>query len=145
MTEFRRVTEEFWASPQIEPTDVEEARQRGFALIVNNRPDDESPGQPRDEEIAAAVAAAGLAYRAIPVTPGGFDRGHVDAMTKALQEAGGPVLAFCRSGTRSTLLWALAEAGRGRSVEAIAADAAGAGYDIAPVRALMERLAPGRD
>jgi uncharacterized protein (TIGR01244 family) len=81
--------------------------------IVNNRPDDEEPGQPSAAEMASAAEAAGLSYRHIPVA-GGFSPEQVDAMAAALAEAGGPVLAFCKSGTRSTFLWALAEAQRGQ-------------------------------
>ena len=62
-------------------------------------------------------------------------------MTEALAEAQGPVLAYCRSGTRSTLLWSLAQAQNGRDPDAIAADAAGAGYDVAPIRPLLKALA----
>jgi uncharacterized protein (TIGR01244 family) len=65
-------------------------------------------------------------------------------MAAAIEEARGPVLAYCRSGTRSTLLWALAQAARGEDPDRVAADAAGAGYDVAPVRALIDRLAARR-
>lgn len=138
--EIRRLTEHFSASPQIAPADVPELKTRGFALVINNRPDGEEPGQPTAGEIEAAARAAGLAYRAIPVA-GGFAQPQVEAMAEALAEAGGPILAFCRSGTRSTLLWALAEASRGGDPEEIAAAAASAGYDIAPVRGAVEQLA----
>jgi len=141
MSEFVRVTDGFWASPQIEPADVEEARRRGFALIVNNRPDGESPGQPQGDSIERIAEAAGLGYRAIPVVPGSFEDSQIEAMAEALAHAHGPVLAFCRSGTRSTLLWALAQARQGRSPSAIAAEAASAGYDVAPVRTLLDRIA----
>jgi uncharacterized protein (TIGR01244 family) len=78
------------------------------------------------------------------VTHAGFSEGQVKAMSEALAQAGGPVLAYCRSGTRSTLLWALAEASRGADPDAIAAQAAQAGYDIGPVRALVDMLAAGK-
>ena len=114
-------------------------RERGFALVINNRPDGEEAGQPTCAEVAAAAGAAGIAYRAIPVT-GGFSRGQLDDMARALAEAPGPVLAFCRSGTRSILLWALAQASRGTDPDGIAAAVAAAGYDIAPIRAEIQRL-----
>ena len=141
MTEFRQVTQDFWASPQIGLADVEDAGRRGFALIINNRPEGESPDQPEGDSIERAAAAAGLDYRAIPVTPGAFGEAEVEAMADALGAARGPVLAYCRSGTRSTLLWALAQATRGRSPDSIAADAARAGYDVGPIRPLIDRLA----
>ena len=71
--------------------------------------------------------------------PGGFTPTQIDAMATALAEAGGPVLAFCRSGTRSTLLWALARGRDGGDPAALAATAAAAGYDLSPIRSLIGR------
>ena len=141
MSDFRRVTGTFWASPQISLDDVGEAKARGFAAIVNNRPAGEAEDQVAGSEVEAAARAAGLDYRAIPVTHAGFSEEQVGAMTAALDAAAGPVLAYCRSGTRSTLLWSLAEAARGQDPEAIAAQAAGAGYDVASIRPLIDMLA----
>ena len=138
--EIRRVTDSFSVAPQIVPGDLATLKERGFALVINNRPDGEEPGQPAGAEIAAAAQAAGLAYRAIPVA-GGFSPEQVQVMAGALENADGPVFAFCRSGTRSTLLWSLAQASKGGDPEEIAAAAASAGYDIAPVRAAVEQLA----
>jgi uncharacterized protein (TIGR01244 family) len=115
----------------------------GVALIVNNRPDDEEPGQLTGAEIEAAARGAGLGYVAIPVTHAGFSMPQVQAMADALAGAEGPVLAYCRSGTRSTLLWALSEAMRGADPEDLARAAAQAGYDLKPVRAAMDALAAG--
>ncbi len=144
MSDFRQVTPTFWASPQIRLDDVREAHARGFALIVNNRPEGESEDQVPGPTIAAAAAELGLDYREIPVTHAGFSEEQIGAMAAALREAGGPVLAYCRSGTRSTLLWALAQAAEGREPETIAAEAAVAGYDVAPIRPLLDTLAARR-
>lgn len=141
MSDFRRVTPSFWASPQIGLDDVREAQARGFAMIVNNRPEGEAADQVPGDVIAAAAREAGLSYHAIPVSPAGFDEEQVRTMVAALEEAAGPVLAYCRSGTRSTLLWSLAQASMGRDPEVIAAEAAGAGYDVAPIRPLLDRMA----
>lgn len=138
---FRQLTESVFASPQIDLAQVAEAAASGFALIVNNRPEDESDDQTPGPEIEAATRAAGMDYVAIPVTHAGFSEGQVTAMAKALAEARGPVLAYCRSGTRSTLLWALAEASRGASPDNLAATAARAGYDLSPIRPLLDMLA----
>ncbi len=108
-------------------------------MVINNRPEGEQPGQPSGAAIEAAARAAGIAYRAIPVTPGGFTAAQIDAMAAALAEAGGPVLAFCRSGMRSTSLWALARGRGGDDPEALSAVAGAAGYDLAPIRALIGR------
>lgn len=140
MSDFRKVTDSFWASPQIGLSDVAEARMLGFALIINNRPEGESEDQVPGNEIAEAARAAGMDYCAIPVTHAGFDEGQVDAMVAAIDGARGPVLAYCRSGTRSTLLWSLAEAARGAAPAEIAASAAGAGYDVGPIRPLIDTL-----
>lgn len=138
---FRQLTEAVYASPQIAAADVAEARALGVALIVNNRPEDESPDQTPGATIEAAARAAGIDYVAIPVTHAGFSEPQVMAMRAALDRAGdAPVLAYCRSGTRSTLLWALAEASAGADPEALAQCAAQAGYDVAPVAQLLEML-----
>ncbi len=139
---FRKLTETVYASPQIALAQVAEAASQGFALVINNRPDDEEPGQIPGSEIAAAALAAGLGYVAIPVTHAGFSDSQVTAMTAALAGAGvGKVVAYCRSGTRSTLLWSLAEASRGVSPDALQKSAVAAGYDLSPVRALLDMLA----
>ena len=141
---FRQITDQVFASPQIGLAEVAEAKAQGIALIINNRPEDESDDQTNGAQIEAASRAAGIDYVAIPVTHSGFSEWQVKAMADALAEAKGPVLAYCRSGTRSTLLWALAEASRGTSPDAIAASAASAGYDISPVRPLVDMLAAGQ-
>ena len=140
MLDLRQVNGGFGVAPQIAPDDLAAVKNRGYAMVISNRPDGEEAGQPTAAEIAHAAAAAGLAFRHIPVA-GGFSRDQVGAMAAALAEAPGPVFAFCRSGTRSTLLWALAQASTGADPDEIAAAAAAAGYDIAPVRAAVERLA----
>lgn len=138
---FRKLVEGVYASPQIGLSDVELARAMGVRLIVNNRPEMESPDQVPGAEIEAAARAAGIAYVAIPVTHAGFSEPQVRAMATALEGATGPILAYCRSGTRSTLLWALAEASTGAAPDDLAAAAAQAGYDLSPIRPLVDMLA----
>ncbi len=142
---FRQLTDRIFASPQIGLAEVAQAAAQGIGLIVNNRPEGESDDQVPGTEIEAAARAAGLGYVAIPVTHAGFSEPQVKAMVAALASTDRPVLAYCRSGTRSTLLWALAEASRGESPQALAEAAARAGYDVGPVRALMDMLAGGRE
>ncbi|MBP6362891.1 MAG: TIGR01244 family phosphatase [Novosphingobium sp.] len=141
---FRRLNDRVLASPQISLADVANAASQGVVMIVNNRPDGESDDQVPGSEIEAAAKAAGMGYVAIPVTHAGWSEGQVRAMANVLAEAKGPVLAYCRSGTRSTLLWALAEASTGASPHALTAAAAQAGYDLEPIRALMDMLSAGR-
>jgi len=133
MSDFRQLSDTVWASPQITLEDVAEAAARGFALIVNNRPEGEAEDQTPGDVIEAAAHEAGLGYLAIPITHSGFSEAQVERMAEALEATGGPVLAYCRSGTRSTLLWALARAKAGAEPSEIAASAAAAGYDISPL------------
>ena len=128
-------------SPQISVEEVAEAQANGIRTIVNNRPDGEQPGQPTAAEIGAAAKAAGLGYVHIPVDHSGFSIEQVEAMTAALAGAG-PVLAFCRSGTRSTFLWSLARGAAGDEPAEIAAKAANAGYDVSPLMGMIESLRP---
>ncbi|WP_395392263.1 TIGR01244 family sulfur transferase [Novosphingobium sp. BL-8A] len=140
---FRQVSESVFASPQIGIEAVAEAKALGIVRIINNRPEGESDDQIPGDAIEAAAREAGIDYVAIPVTHAGFSQAQVDAMTQALDTADGPVLAYCRSGTRSTLLWALARAKAGDSPAVIASKAAAAGYDVTPVRQLIEMLSAG--
>lgn len=102
-------------------------------MIVNNRPDGEEPGQPAAAEIEAAARAANLGYRHIPVAAGGLSSDLVQAMAEAMDEADGTVFAFCRSGTRSTYLWALARSRQGAGGDELIERAAAAGYDLSPL------------
>lgn len=140
--DIRRITDSFSVSPQIESSDCAILRERGFALVINNRPDGEELDQPAGADIETAALAAGMAYRAISVV-GGFGGPQIEAMWDAIEAATGPVFAYCRTGTRSTLLWSLAQASKGGDPDTIADAAAGAGYDIAPVRAAVDHLANG--
>ena len=130
----KRLDETTWVAGQILPEDVPALASQGVRTIVNNRPDGEEPGQPGADEIEAAARAAGLGYRHIPVA-GGFSRAQVEAMAGALEA--GPVLAFCKSGTRSTFVWALARASRGAEAAELVEAAAGAGYDLRPILAYL--------
>lgn len=120
-----------FVSGQITAADVAALAAAGVRLIVNNRPDGEEPGQPTAAEIAAAAEAADIAYRHIPVA--GLDAAQIPQMAGALAGAGGDTLAFCRSGTRSTYLWALARATQGADRDMLIGKAAEAGYDLTPI------------
>ncbi|MCE2828485.1 MAG: TIGR01244 family phosphatase [Sphingomonadales bacterium] len=137
---FRKITDGIYASPQITADQIAEATALGIKLIVNNRPEGEGDDQTPGEEIEAAARAAGMDYVAIPVTHSGFSEPQVKAMADALDTTQGGVLAYCRSGTRSTLLWALAEASLGGDPDALTNMAAKAGYDVSPIRPLMDML-----
>ena len=144
MSEFYKLTDGVYASPQIGVGDIDHAAALGVAMVINNRPEGEEDDQTPGAEIEAAARAAGMDYVAIPITMPALSDVHVSAMRESLDRASGPVLAYCRSGTRSTLLWSLAEAMAGADPEEIAQAAAQAGYDVSPVRAAMEAYARGR-
>ena len=140
MLNLRPIDATISVAPQIDPDDVAAIKAAGFTAIVNNRPDDEQDGQPAGEAVRAAAEAAGLAYTAIPITHAGFSLPQVTAMVEILEGAGGPVLAFCRSGTRSCNLWALAQARMGEHPAVLIEKAAEAGYDLSGLRPLLDQL-----
>jgi uncharacterized protein (TIGR01244 family) len=131
----RRLEDGYFVAGQIAPGDMADLAAQGIRMIVNNRPDGEAPGQPSGEEIAAAAQAAGIAYRAIPVRQ--LDPGAVEQTGRALDEADGPVLAFCAAGTRSTFMWALARSARGADADDLVQRALGAGVDLSPIRRFL--------
>ncbi len=137
---FTPLTDSLFVSPQISEDDVAAAHALGVTLIINNRPEGESDDQISGFEIEAAARAVGMDYVAIPITHSGFSQPQVEAMEAALDNATGAALAYCRSGTRSTLLWALVESKAGADAEDLTAIAAAAGYDVSPVRPLMDML-----
>jgi uncharacterized protein (TIGR01244 family) len=132
----RALDERTLVAGQIEAADIPAIAAAGVTAIVNNRPDDEEAGQPRSAEIAEAAEAAGLGYRHIPIA-GGFNLDDVLAMADALDSAEGKILAFCKSGTRSTFLWALARSERGAPADELVARAAEAGFDLTPIAAYL--------
>lgn len=139
---FRKINDNISVSPQITLEDVAAAKAEGVSLIINNRPDGEDPTAPQSADIEAAAREAGMKYIAIPITHSGFSGPQVDAMIAALAD-GDKALAYCRSGTRSTLLWSLAQAKQGVEADEIARLAGNAGYDITPVRAMVDALSAG--
>jgi uncharacterized protein (TIGR01244 family) len=122
---------------QILPEQMQGLKASGVAMIVNNRPDGEEPGQPLSIEVETAARAAGLDYRHIPVR--GLSEQQIEAMEEALDAAQGPVLAFCKSGTRSIFLWALARSRKGDEAEELMRKAVAAGYDLTPIYRHLQR------
>ncbi|KKB07742.1 TIGR01244 family sulfur transferase [Devosia chinhatensis] len=127
--DLKRINDHVSVSGQIQPEDVATLKLLGFTTIVNNRPDGEAPDQPGGAEIEAAALAAGLAYHAIPLGRDGVNPDMVARTKAVLEGSDGKVFCYCRSGTRSTTLWALSQAGE-EPAEAIIAQAAEAGYDM---------------
>ena len=128
----KRLSDTVMVAGQIAPEEVGPLAEAGLKLIVNNRPDGEEPGQPPSAAIEAAAEAAGVAYAHIPIAAG-FSEDKVEALRDLLADAPGQVLLFCRSGTRSACLWALARARDGVDADEIVGRAARAGYDVRPL------------
>ncbi len=132
MSDFRRVTDSLSVSPQVTEADMARAAAEGFVLVINNRPDGEDPSQPSSATIEAAARAAGLDYLHIPVR-GGPTPDQVEAVRAATEAADGPVLAFCRSGTRSIVTWSIGQALAGEDRATLVNQGLEAGYDLSGV------------
>lgn len=128
--QIRQLTAQISVAPQITLADLAGIAAAGFRSVINNRPDGEADDQPDSAVLAEIAARQGLAYRYIPVTPGQYASATIEAMARALETLPGPVLAFCRTGTRSTSLWAL-QAARHTDADTLMRIAAAAGYDLA--------------
>ena len=142
MPSYSKIDEDFYAAGQIAPEDVPEIAALGITTIVNNRPDGEGgPEQPTSAAVRAAAEAAGLAYHYVPMTPQTLDPELLERFRAALAASAGPVLAHCKSGTRSAALWALAETcHQGSDVEATLAKARIAGYELGGMRPMIEQF-----
>jgi len=135
----RPLTPRYAVSPQISPGDLDAIKAAGFAAVICNRPDGEVPPELRAEAIGTAAAAAGLGFIENPVTHAGLDEANVRAQAEAIAEAQGPVLAYCASGTRSTVVWMLGAAPTTAPDELLAA-AHGQGYDLEMLRPQLEAI-----
>lgn len=133
----RQLDDKTLVNGQIAPEDVPALKDIGVTLIVNNRPDGEDIGQPESEDIEAAARAAGIDYRHVPIARG-MGPSDIEAMREAMHAAGeGKLFAFCRSGNRSTLAWAVARSEDGASREELERCANQAGFDLGPVAHLL--------
>ena len=108
--DIRPLDEALSASPQIAPEDLPAIAAQGFRSVISNRPDGEEPGQPSAEALRQAAEAAGLAFAHVPVVGGAISDQDVADFREALADLPQPVFGFCRTGTRTTSLWALANA-----------------------------------
>ncbi|EHK52517.1 TIGR01244 family sulfur transferase [Allomesorhizobium alhagi] len=110
----KKISDRLYVGPQLTAHDISRAKSQGFAAIMNNRPDGEEPGQPSAAENRSVAEGELLAYTHIPVTAGEISEGQVRAFQQALSRAAGPVLAHCKTGTRSAVLHAIGEVLDGR-------------------------------
>ena len=125
------------ALPQPLPADIGELANRGYRSIIGNRPEGEAPDQPTWKEVKAAALARGMEAVHIPVVASQIDEADIRAFREALENLPKPIAAFCRTGTRSTLLWALANEAS-LTVDERVRIAAKEGYDLEPFRGLVE-------
>ncbi|MBY5973805.1 TIGR01244 family phosphatase [Ferrimonas balearica] len=137
--DIRKIDDGLSVSPQIQPDELAAAKAAGFKSVICNRPDGEAADQPSQEEMARAAAEQGMEFRYLPVTPGVVTEETATAFRAALTELPGPTLAYCRSGTRSSTLWALGQATE-RPVSEILGMAKAAGYDL---NGVARRIANG--
>ena len=133
----RQLNDKTLVSGQIAPEEVAALKDLGVTLIVNNRPDGEDVGQPESDHIEAAARAAGIDYRHVPIARG-LGPSDIEAMREAMHSTGeGKMFAFCRSGNRSTLAWAVAKSEDGVPREELNRMANEAGFDLGPVAHLL--------
>ena len=133
----RQLDDKTMVAGQIAPEDLAGLKEQGVTLVVNNRPDNEDDGQPLSVDLEAAARAVGLEYRHIPIRYG-MGPSDVESMREALHATGdGKLLAFCRSGNRSTLAWAVARAEDGAEPEELHRCAEAAGFNLGPVAHLL--------
>ena len=133
----RQLDDQVMVSGQVAPHEVAGLAAQGVTVLVNNRPDGEEPGQPLAGEIEEAAAAAGIAYRFVPIMRG-IGPADIESMQEALRQTeGGKLLAFCRSGTRSALVCSLAKREEGASAEEVRRSLTDAGFDPGPIAHLL--------
>ncbi len=141
--DIRHITDGYAVSPQIDAADVPDIAAQGFAAIICNRPDTEVGPDQSSETIRAAAEAAGIRFVFNPVVNGAMGPSEVEDQAQALATTEGPVLAYCRSGTRSCFAWAFGAAGA-MPVPEIVAACGKAGYDLGPATPQLEAITASR-
>jgi uncharacterized protein (TIGR01244 family) len=138
--DIRALTPEYAVSPQIEPADLPAIKAAGYVTIIDNRPDGEIPPHLHTPHIKAAAEALGLAFVVNPVIGGQLTMENVTAQAAAIAASPGPVFAYCASGNRCSIVWALANAGK-RPVDELVGLPARFGYQLEHLRPQIEALA----
>ncbi|MBQ2260125.1 MAG: TIGR01244 family phosphatase [Loktanella sp.] len=138
--DIRHITPDYAVSPQISAEDIPAIAEAGFTTIICNRPDAEVPPSHQAAAIEAAAKAAGISFTVNPVTHQTLNMDMVTAQMAAAENSSGPVLAYCASGTRSSIVWSLGQAGQ-MLTDAIIEATAKAGYDLAGMRGQLDGLA----
>lgn len=140
--DIRKISEQLSVAPQIQAEELAAVKALGFVSVINNRPDQEETNQPSAKDVQAQAEAVGLSYKHQPVISGNITDEDIVEFKALLSAQETPVLAFCRTGTRCTMLWALASA-RPDNVDELIETAAAAGYNISGLKPRMLSLAEG--
>ena len=138
--DIRAITPDYAVSPQIEPGDLPAIKAAGYTTVINNRPDPEIPAHLQDSAMRAAAEALGLTFVTNPVISGGLTMDNVEAQREAVAAASGPVLAYCASGNRCSIVWALMKAGSQPAEDLIAVPAR-FGYNLGHLKGQLDSLA----
>lgn len=133
----RQVTDTYFVAPQIDAGDITALKEAGFSAVICNRPDGEVPPSHQADAIGAAAEACGLTFTVLPLTHQTMTPENVARHKEAIASAGGKCLAYCASGTRSTVVWALGQAGH-MSADEILNAAQAAGYDLSGLRPALD-------
>ncbi len=141
--DLRKITENYFVSPQLETADMPAVAASGIVAVICNRPDEEVPVTHQAAAMRRAAETAGLTFHVLPLTHLTFTPETVGRQRAVMDMVKGPVLAYCASGTRSTIAWALGQAGE-MSVDEILSTARDAGYDLSTVRPSLENAAAAR-
>lgn len=140
--DIRKLTPDYAVSPQISPADLAAIKAAGFTTVINNRPDAEIPSDLHDGILRAAAEALGLTFVTNPIIGGALTPANVSAQRAAMDAATGPVFAYCASGNRCSIVWALAEAGK-RPVDDLIGLPARHGYQLEHLRPRLENSGRG--
>ena len=140
--DIRPLTDTYAVSPQITPEDLQAIAQAGYRTVICNRPDGEVPPELQAETIRRATEAAGLRFVLNPVVGGAITFENVTEQGAALEGSDGPVLAYCASGNRSSIVWALSQAGT-EPTDTLIAIPARHGYGLEPFRDMIDKIAQG--
>lgn len=141
--DIRPLTPRYAVSPQIDPSDLDAIKAAGFTTVICNRPDEEVPPSHQAAAIAAAAEAAGLTFKVLPITHQTMTPDAVAQQGAMVEAADGPVLAYCASGTRCSVIWALGAA-QEMPVDEVLETARRAGYALDNLRPTLEAIAQGR-
>lgn len=138
--DIRQITEDYSVSPQISAEDAGDIKAAGITTVICNRPDVEVPPSHQAEAIRAAIEAQGLKFEVLPITHQTMTPDRIAAQAAIVAGSVGPVLAYCASGTRSSIVWALGQAGQ-MSADDIIGATARAGYDLSGLRPTLDAAA----